>query len=178
MDASRLSNLLFLSGIAAVGIPGCDTDDGDSSTPTSGSATVGGTGDASGSATEGSDGATSTDGATSGPATSGAETGDNGALCSQYASWVSGCDASYDYETALSYCNQLLENIGGDDPACGSAYEELLACAITLDCSTLEQGETPPECQAQRDTFDETCGFGGSTGGTTESGTDGDGTSG
>lgn len=196
MDTTRLSNLLFLSGLAAVGLPGCDPDDGDSDTAASATAsatatatatatdsggTGGETGDASDSASasasasaSGTDGTTAaTASATDTDTTTGTDpTGAGAEVCPEYATWISGCDPRYTYEVALQYCNELSSSLAMISPECGAAYEELLACAIALDCSTLDQDGIPPECQAQSDAVDTACDFGGSTGGG-ESGTGG-----
>ncbi len=194
MDTQRLSNLLFLSGLAAVGMSGCDInidsddDDSDTAASTSGGSSgndSSGSGETQGSASasaSASESATDTASAsasasasdTAADSTTGADTTDTAGseLCSQYATVFSGCDsAAYPYNVSLEYCEYTLEYLAGVSAECSSAYEELLVCVLALSCEKLLSEEIPPECQTASDNFRDVCGVGGTgtTGGAGDS---------
>ncbi len=183
MSTPRLSNLLFLSGFAALAMPGCDSDSDDTET-TASNATDGGTdgttdpgGTTGTGGTTGSGATMDTSGTVSGTVTATGEpttaTAGGDGVCPALAAKSAECVPEYDYKSELNYCVELfaaLEEYGAD---CVAAYEEALACASTLDCADFNAKKEPTACAGALDAAEEACGFGGSTGGSSGSDTDG-----
>lgn len=181
MDTQRLSNLLFLSGLAAVGMSGCDINidsgDDDTSASTSGGSSgndSSGSGDTEGSAsasasasesdTASSESASASASDTAADSTTSVGTSDTAGseVCTEYATVFSGCDsAAYPYEASLEYCEYTLGYLGGVSAECVSAYEELLVCVLALPCEKILSEELPPECQSASDNLQDLCGIGG-----------------
>lgn len=184
MEGHRLTNLLFLSGLAS--LAGCDEDDGGGSPTSSATATATASGGATGSETmSGTDGpATSAGGSTSSSdptdtPTSRSPPGDF-PVCVDFATQSQNCEED-DYDAALQYCNELLASLTEYYSAdCVTAYEELLACASGVDCAEFNGDEIPPACEAASQNVGESCDFvigesstGAGSGGDTDSGTGG-----
>jgi len=166
---TRLSDLLFLSGLAAFATTGCDTSDDDSdsaASATDGASTSSAGTD--GSTSDGGGGSTNTPSGTSDDPTAGNTTTGDASACAAYTTKAVECDPDqYDYDTQLSYCTELratIEMYYGAD--CVAAYDEVLVCATTLDCEAFND-DSGNGCQAAQDAFEETCNIpvGGSSGG-------------
>jgi len=166
MHDTRLSNLLFLSGLAAMA--GCDSEDGGGTgpSPTSTATATAGTTEA-GSAGD-TDAGSSSDGETSGATADPSSTGPDipvNEVCLPYATWISECSPDYAYDAAVMYCATAAVNAESISPECGAAYEEFIVCATGLDCSTLGGETVPPECEAASNARDEACGITSGTSG-------------
>lgn len=149
MDDSRLSNLLFLAGIASLAIPGC----GGSGEP----------GNAPGSGAPGNP--LASDNALAG--------GDPFDVCIAYASKIVGCEASGpDYEGSGGYYGASvapeyadfcaayvsdLQSYGG--PGCVSAAAGYYSCLSGLSC--LELGNDQSACNGALAGIETACGLGG-----------------
>lgn len=159
MEQHRLSNLLFLSGLASLGLAGCDGDDDEStSAMTSVSATVGDTDGMSSSGT--TDAAMTSDGSATGDPT---EPPGDSSVCMELAARAVECESEDGYDVTLDYCNETLEGLAMLYSAdCSVAYEELFACFVTLDCADFN-GDLAG-CEEAWQQTDESCG-GGSTSG-------------
>lgn len=180
MDGHRLTNVLFLSGLASLALPGCDDDDGGSS-PTSTA-----TASATATAGNGETGSASMSGSGGGETSAGAETSAGDAtdtptsggpsesfpVCVDFATQSQDCEED-GYDAALQYCNELLASLMQMYSAdCAMAYEELLACAAGVDCAEFNGDEIPPACESASEAVANACDF-GPGGGSTGDGTGG-----
>lgn len=150
MDDSRLSNLLFLAGIASLAIPGC----GGSGEP----------GDAPGSSAPGNPLATQN----SLPA------GDPHAVCVAYVSKLVGCAGSgyVDYGSSggyyglsvapgyIDYCDGYIADLNSyGGPGCVRAAVDYYSCLSGLSC--LELGSSGSACNGASAAVDIACDLGG-----------------
>lgn len=165
MKTQRTADLLFLFGLTAAAVGGCDADDGDSDSATASATATSGASDVSGGPSS------SSTGASTAPPTS----GDAGDPCAAIAERSVECESDTDYDTALDYCADTFAYLdatyGGD---CVAAYEDVLACVLTLDCKSFN-AEPRTGCPAEQQAFEAACGFAGgestsSGGGTTTDG--------
>ncbi len=171
MDDNRLSNLLFLAGLASLAMPGCDGKGAD----------TGGGPNPSAKGNPLDDDNSLTDGNPDEPGTApspgdrpGATGGGGAGLCEAYAAKIFECGGGY-YDYGLEDygldCQTILDaaiSYGG--PGCRSAIEDLLACLSRQPCDALEcpaqEAATEVACEIDVDEGDpipETTGFPDST---------------